>query len=107
MKITDKYVIKIYKNDVFAGYVKSNRLSRNGEYRFTRTKNINECISTESYFTILGVFNKVSILGDKIYNRNCEFRILKITEQEMRNSKLSVLKNKVIREGIFKNRKTL
>jgi len=44
-----KYVIKIYYDGKFIGYVKNYRRHRNDKYRFNKTKNI----KTASYFTFV------------------------------------------------------
>ena len=40
----DSFVIKIYNNSIFVGYIKDTRLHRNGYYRFNKTKNIDKCM---------------------------------------------------------------
>jgi hypothetical protein len=105
--LTDKYAIKIYKSGNFVGYVQTVRKSRNGYYRITKTKNLNTSLDIKFEIIVKVLKKKLDEKCDKILYKNHEFEIIKVNQKEIRFSKLNILKNKVIREGIFKNRKTL
>ena len=100
-----KYVIKIYYDGKFIGYVKNYRRHRNDKYRFNKTKNI----KTASYFTFVEqIENNLNNKRDMLYyNEKFSFKGAKVTKQEIRNSKihlLNVIKDYKSREGIFKNK---
>jgi hypothetical protein len=102
--IESVHVILIYLNNDFVGYVKDYRIYRNKKYRFNKTKNIN--IASKFIFKdkCEDACNKLNNLRDVIYTKSYNFKCGIITNQEIRRSKLSVLKIIIIREGIFKNK---
>lgn len=101
-----KYIIKIYRNDVFIGYLKSYRKHRNNKYRFEKTLNINDCMRFFSNNETDKILNKLKNLLDLVlyFKDNFSFKTSELTEQEIRNSKLRVLNVLKIKEGIFKNK---
>jgi len=104
----DVYIINIYHEDKgFIGYIKSYRKHRNGKYRFTKTKNIAKALKYSHFGSAINVQIKLNQLEskDKLYYNNSYFFIdAKLTEQEIRKSKLNVLKSVKIREGLFKKK---
>ena len=100
------HVILVYLNNYFVGYIKDYRIYRNKKYRFNKTKNIN--IASKFIFKdkCEDACNKLNNLRDVIYTKSYNFKCGVITPQEIRRSKLSVLKIVKIREGIFKNKIT-
>jgi len=98
-----EYVLRVYRNDKFIGYIKTYRKFSNAKYRFEKTKNINEAIKfvAEHSCNILRI--KLSEFIDKlIFDDSYTFKSHKITDKEIRKSKLYLLNTIVIREGIFK-----
>ena len=70
---------------------------------FNKTRNINNAYKFN--FSICETAcNKLNNLRDDIYIKSYNFKCGEITNQEVRRSKLSVLKIVKIREGIFKNK---
>ena len=102
----DSFVIKIYNNSIFVGYIKDTRLHRNGYYRFNKTKNIDKCMKYKTECYIKHVIAKISNQLDisHYYKSSYKFECKLITNQEIRLSKLNVLNKKIIKIGIFKNR---
>lgn len=100
--IKNRFIIKIYKNNVFVGYVISYRKGRNG-YAFKKSKYIHKAASYIQKVDIERVKFKLTKLGT-ILNDDYFFEIIQITDQEIRFSKLSVLKTKRIKSGLFKNK---
>ena len=99
------YVIKTYKENKFIGFVKSYRKHRNGKYRFERTKNTNLAIKFISNHECRRLQLKLSVLKDPLrYNNSYSFTNEKITDQDIRLSKLTTLNSKKIKSGIFKNK---
>ena len=39
-EVYPRYVLRVYRDDEFIGYVKDHRFHRNKKYRFNKTKNI-------------------------------------------------------------------
>lgn len=97
------YIIRVYFNDDFVGYVKDYRIYRNKKYRFNKTKNINKAYRFNLWICETAC-DKLNNLRDDIYTKAYNFKCGEITDQELRRSKLSVLKIIKIREGIFKNK---
>jgi hypothetical protein len=89
----NKFVIKVYYDDEFVGYVKNVRVTKNYKYRFTKTLNIYEAkvSNDDEYFKTL-MFKLLKKL-DKLYhyNRFYSFGSYKITSQDVRESKLKIL----------------
>lgn len=104
ININKKHIIKIYRNDIFIGYLKSYRKHRNGKYRFEKTLNVNDCMRFLHISEIENVLNKLTTLLDLVlyFKDIFNFKKSELTEQEIRNSKLCVLNVIKIREGIFK-----
>jgi len=100
------FVIKIYKDDLFVGYIKNIRVHRNRQYRFIKTKNIDKCMKYKTECYIKHVIAKISNQLDisHYYKSSYKFESKLITNQEIRLSKLNVLDKKIIRMGIFKNK---
>lgn len=102
------YIIKIYLDDKFIGYLKSYRKHRNARYRFERSLNVEKAIkfSPEAVckMTILKLVYSLDTL--KYCNTNYDFQCAELTNQEIRCSKLKHLNSVKIREGIFKNKIT-
>jgi hypothetical protein len=97
------YIIRIYKKDKFIGFVKSWRKHRNGKYRFEKTKNIDFAIKTISRHESQRLEIRLSELKDHIYSNSYLFVSEKITEQDIRLSKLIAIRlNSKL--GIFKNK---
>jgi len=101
-----KFVIKIYHNDIFIGYLKKYRKCRNDKYRFERSVNVNDSLQ----FSYKGhtdlIKYKLTNLKDPIYyNDSYTFKESELTDQEMRKSKLEFLNVVKIRYGIFKREK--
>jgi len=105
MNDVDIYIICVYLNDAFVGYVKSWRFHRNKKYRFDKTKNVN---NASKFGTKSGgdrAANKLNnLLDELIYNKKFNFKCVELTNQELRRSKLSFLNIVKIREGIFKTK---
>lgn len=98
------YVLRVYLEDKFVGYVKTYRLHRNYKYRFEKTKNISNAWLTNNKIVCDQAKDKLTLFGDNLYN-NFKFEITKVTEQELRKSKLyllGVVKNYKEKKGIFK-----
>jgi len=102
----DSFVIKIYNNSIFVGYIKDTRLHRNGYYRFNKTKNIDKCMKYHTKWNSDAIVEKLSRNFDILhyYKSSYKFECKLITNQEIRLSKLNVLNKKIIKIGIFKNR---
>lgn len=100
------YVIKIYANDKFLGYLKNYRLHRNAKYRFERTLNVDKAIkfSPESVCKFIIIKIKYSLDNLRYCNMNYDFKCSELTNQEIRNSKLRHLNVVKIKQGIFKNK---
>lgn len=101
--IKNHFIIKVYKNDVFAGYVISYRKGRNG-YVFKKSKYIHKAASYIQKVEIERVKFKLTNLGNSILNNDYFFEIIQINDQEIRFSKLTILKTKKIKSGLFKNK---
>jgi len=104
-----KYAVKIYKNDVFIGFVKSIRKHRNGFIRFVKTRNVETAntFSHKSYGYSYALSLELCLTTniDKLmYRDNYKFLATEITKKDIRSSKLSVLKYKKIKTGILKNK---
>ena len=97
-------VILVYLNDDFVGYVKDYRIYRNKKYRFNKTRNINKAIKFIFKDKCETACNNLNNLRDTTYTKSYSFKCGQVTNQEIRRSKLSVLKIVKIREGIFKNK---
>ena len=101
----NNYIIKIYRDNIFIGYVRSYRKRRNGKYRFEKTKNISLALE---YTNSTGLADNVTMklnssMIDKLYYKGSYcFKVSKITDKEIRKSKLNILEKVKIREGIFK-----
>ena len=102
--ITDCYILKISKNCEFLGYVSSYRKNRNGLYRFNKTKNLEKAIQFLNVNRAFITANNLNILKDKIYYSSFFFEVSKITDKEVRKSKLNVLRYIKVKEGILKNK---
>jgi len=103
--LLDYYFVKIYKDNRFLGYVKSYRKHRNGRYRFERTNNLNNALKYISKLEGDRIELKLSKLKDKLrYNDSYSFANGKITEQEIRLSKLHTLKNIKMKTKILKTK---
>lgn len=100
------YVISVYKNNDFIGYIKSVRKHRNEKYRFEKTKDIDSALKYRDHFICLGKTIQLKEDGDNIYN-NYVFVVTTITSQEIRKSKLNVLEHKEIKTGLFKIKKPI
>lgn len=98
------YIVIVYLNGDFVGYVKEYRLHRNKKYRFDKTKNINKALKFVATNIAEKATDQLNNFRDDIYNNFYTFKHSEITNQELRRSKLSVLKIVKIREGIFKNK---
>jgi hypothetical protein len=98
-----RYIVKIYRDDIFLGYVKSYRKYINGKYRFEKTKNIFNALSYISIVECNSLKNKLTLRRDMlIYNNSYYFKVDIITEQEIRKSKIKILDKIKIRKGVFK-----
>lgn len=100
--VKNTFVIKIYKADVFVGYVLNYRKGRNG-YDFKRSKYIHKAIKYIQKIECDRVKFKLTTLGN-IFNKDYYFEVIQVTDQEIRFSKLQVLKTKKIKVGLFKNK---
>jgi hypothetical protein len=86
------YVLRIYRNDKFIGYVKTYRKQRNAKYRFEKTRNINNACQIFLKVNCEHARDNLTFLRDKIYdNEVYRFEVVKTTEQELRKSKLHLL----------------
>lgn len=103
IKLND-FVIRIYKDDIFIGYLKDWRLHRNKKYRFNKTKNINNAIRycSDIVQNSEGVMRIVKDLDFLHHGGSIKLKCVKVTEQELRKSKLYYLSVIKVREGIFK-----
>jgi len=101
----NSFVIRIYNNGIFIGYIKEYRLHRNRLYRFKKTKNIDKCMKYPKW-TSEYIIEKISRQLDicHYYKSSFKFESRLITNREIRSSKLNVLDKKIIRTGIFKNK---
>ena len=98
-----KYIVKIYHNNEFIGYIKSYRKFRNSKYRFVRTIKINDAMQFPYKANTDMIVWKLSKLKDTLYyNDLYTFETGELTDQEIRKSKLEFLGIVKIREGIFK-----
>jgi len=96
------YNIKIYNNDLFVGYVKSYRKYDSG-YRFYITKNIQKSLQYKSESLILRAIDSLTNNRDKLLEIGIyTFKSSNVTNQDIRMSKLNILKRVKIRKGIFK-----
>ena len=101
----DNHVIKIYKADKFIGYVKLYRILRTGLYCFEKTKNVDDAMTYLSSTQCDNLKNKLSTKRDMLrYGVSYKFENIIVTAQEIRLSKLNVLKTKKIKTGLFKNK---
>jgi hypothetical protein len=102
-KITE-YIIKIYKDDNFIGYLKNYRLIKSG-YRFNKTKNLS-LANKSSFKGLLFIWrDKLETKLDNFYHRgNYKFEISEITKQEVRKSKLNMLYLYKERSNILKQK---
>lgn len=99
------YLVKVYKDTKFVGYIKSYRTLRTGLYCFEKTKNIDLALRYLSLSESDRVKNKLTNKRDMLrYSVSYIFESVIITPQEIRFSKLSVLKTKKIKNGLFKNK---
>jgi hypothetical protein len=96
------YVIRVYTNDNFSGYLKDYRLHRNRKYRFNKTKNINNVLKLPAPIFCQEVIDYIIDNIDKLHHINIRLECVKVTEQELRKSKLYLLNTIIEREGIFK-----
>jgi len=101
--IESAYVISVYLNEDFVGYIKDYRIHRNKKYRFNKTKNINIASKFIFKYKCENACDNLNNLRDDTY-KSYNFKCGEITNQEVRKSKLNVLKIVKIREGIFKNK---
>ena len=67
----NKYLISIYYNNKFIGYVKDFRLHRNNLYRFNKTKNINKAIDYND-----SLFFKLNNLRDLLYHEKVFLKLV-------------------------------
>ena len=92
MEDFDKYVIRIYRNDIFEGYVKKFK-NNNNKKLFVTTKHINSAIYYQTIIACdvarIGLYN--SYVDFKSDNENYTFEIYKINIKEIRKSKLKSL----------------
>jgi len=102
--INNVYIICVYIDDTFVGYVKNWRFHRNKKYRFDKTKNVNNASKFGTKGGCDGATNKLNNLRDDIYNKKFSFKCSELTNQELRRSKLNFLNIVKIREGIFKKK---
>jgi hypothetical protein len=102
--IIDCYILKIYKNCEFLGYVMSYRKNRNGFYRLNKTKNLEKAIQFSNLPRASIAANSLNILKDTLYYDSYFFKVSKITDKEIRKSKLNVLSYIKVKEGILKNK---
>lgn len=102
-KLTDLFVINVYYEGEFLGYVKDYRII-NSKYRFNRTKNLN----IAQKFKIKSLCNKaeekLNNNLDIYYSKLYTFKSVQINEQEIRRSKLNTLKFSNVKIGILKNK---
>lgn len=104
-ELSTYYVIRVYLNDIFCGYVKNYRFHRSKKYRFDKTKNVNNASKFGSISGCEAACIKLNKLRDDLvyYNKKFNFKCVELTKQEVRKSKLSFLNIVKIKEGIFKN----
>lgn len=98
-----KYLIKIKYKNKFVGYIKNYRLHRNYKYRFNKTKNIDKAM----YFDMRvcsNILDKLQTRIDNLYYNDYSFEIYSISKKDIRKSKLQILKNKKIKNGVLKNK---
>lgn len=98
-----KYLIKIKYKDKFVGYIKNYRLHRNCKYRFNKTKNIKKSMFFDMR-VCSNILDKLQTKIDNLYYKNYSFEIYSISKKDIRKSKLQILKNKKIKNGILKNK---
>ena len=105
--INPTYIVKIYLDDKFVGYLKSYRLHRSAKYRFEKTLNVGKAIKFSPEDVCKRAVFKLENYLDKLRycNSNYHFDSSELTNQELRSSKLRRLNVVVIKEGIFKNKK--
>lgn len=106
MGLLDNFVVKIYRDDVFIGFVRSYRKHRNGLYLFEKTKNLNNALIFNDLISSLYCETHLKDELDKIYyfNKNNYFKTIKIDSQDIRLSNLNILRNRKIKLGILKNK---
>ena len=98
-----KYIVKIYHDNKFIGYIKSYRKCRNSKYRFVRTIKINDAMQFPYKANTDMIKWKLTNLKDPLYYNNLyTFETGELTDQEIRKSKLEFLGIVKIREGLFK-----
>lgn len=103
--VYSRYVLRVYRDDEFIGYVKDYRFHRNKKYRFNKTKNVINASIFLSKSSADVVKNKLDNFRDKLCQYKAfTFKVILITSKEIRLSKLNLLNKVIIREGIFKNR---
>ena len=67
------YIIRVYFNDDFVGYVKDYRIYRNKKYRFNKTRNINKAYKF-NFSVCENACNKLNNLRDDIYTKAYNFK---------------------------------
>ena len=91
----DKYVIKIYRDDIFFGYVKTITKSPTSTH-FTKTKDVNKALY---YISIVDcnidkTYLEINYHLSMFYAGDYTFEIHKIDIKDIRKSKLKKIKNK-------------
>lgn len=104
MSLLNKYGVKIYRDDIFIGFVRKYRKHRNGFYRFEKTNDLNKALIFNDNISPVHCEYTLTNNIDKFYyfNKNYYFRVEKINNQDIRFSKLSILR--FSKFGIFKNK---
>lgn len=101
-KLIGKYILGVYKNEIFLGYV-SNYKIVNYRYRFNKTKNLYKSQLFLNISFCESVKCKLSTNLDHIYHLTpVTFKIIEIDDQELRKSKINNLSYCKIKTGIFK-----
>jgi len=96
------YNIKVYNNNIFSGYVKMYRYY-NGKYRFEITKNIIKSLQYKWELESKKTIDKLTNDRDRLLEIGVyTFESSEVTNQDIRRSKLDILKRVKIRKGIFK-----
>ena len=100
------FTVNVYHDDKgFIGYVKSYRKHRNGKYHFTKTKNIAEALKYSNIELTTNIQLKLTESREKLLYNDSLSVIL--TDQEIRKSKLMILKNITPKYGLFKMKKPI
>ena len=91
----DEYILKVYHDNIFLGYIKRYKKYRDGRIRFYITKKIESAlyhltiVDCDRLKFILEVFKDTTR-----YDDNYNFEVFKINNQEIRKLKLTKIENR-------------